>query len=123
MTEWCGKYLDEDAIVADLLDRLKEHAAGAKLWLDPWSWKPAIAAFLSESAPEHAGCLWNVGMSIRNFYGMWHASNPYTAFDEEHDDLQIEDGIVIDPRHPDNISVRVIDRVKAELQKIFAEAA
>ena len=42
------------------------------------------------------------GMAIRNFYGLWHASNPHTAFGTD-EDLEITDGIVTDPRHPDNV--------------------
>ena len=72
--------------------------------------------------PEHAGCLMFAGMSIRNFYGLWHASNPHTAFGTD-EDLEITGGIVTDPRHPDNVSGRIIDRVKAELQKLVPEAA
>jgi hypothetical protein len=37
--------------------------------------------------------------------------------------LEITDGIVTDPRHPDNFSFRVIAGVKAELAKLVPEAA
>jgi hypothetical protein len=117
--EWFGSYLDEDGVVADVLKRVAADTIAIKHWLDPWSWKmPDFTNFAKLSkAPEHAGCLMFAGMSIRNFYGLWHASNPHTAFGSD-EDVQVEDGIVTDPRHPDNISGRIIDRVKTELAKL-----
>jgi hypothetical protein len=119
--EWFGSYLDEDGIVADVLKRVSADAVAVKRWLDPRSWGfPLHAAKETlKVTPEHAGCLMFAGMSIKNFYGLWHADNPHTAFALE-DDVQIEDGIITDPRHPDNMSGRIIDRVKAELKKLAA---
>src|SRR6202043_1976136 len=97
--EWHGSYLDEDGIVADVLKRVR--AVAVQRWLDPVSWRmPAIALgkrpaivfgakTVVEKDPEHAGCLMFAPMSIRNFYGLWHASNPHTVIDG--DDLKIED--------------------------------
>jgi hypothetical protein len=122
--EWFGSYLDEDGIVADVLKRVSADEVAVKRWLDPRSWGfPLHAAKETMNAiPEHAGCLMFAGMSIRNFYGLWHASNPHTAFGTD-EDVLIEDGIVTDPRHPDKLSGRIIDRVKAELRRIIPEAA
>lgn len=129
--EWHGSYLDEDGIVADVLKRVSADAVALKHWLDPVSWtipnnwvtrryRPFQPA--QKEQPAHAGCLMFAGMSIRNFYGLWHASNPHTAFGLE-DDVQIEDGIITDPRYPDNMSGRIIDRVKTELKKLVPEPA
>lgn len=122
--EWFGSYLDEDGIVADVLKRVSTDEVAVKRWLDPRSWGFPLhaSAETMKAQPEHAGCLMFAGMSIRNFYGLWHADNPHTAFGLE-DDVQIEDGIVTDPRHPDNMSGRIIDRVKAELKKLVPVAA
>ncbi|MGJ4945176.1 hypothetical protein ACQR1W_31765 [Bradyrhizobium sp. HKCCYLS1011] len=124
--EWHGSYLNEDGVVADVLRRVSADEVAVKRWLDPVSWKmPAIRSFHmgKSETPEHAGCLMFAGMAIRNFYGMWHASNPHTAFDINDLSVETDDfGVVNDPRHPDNLSHRVIERVKAELAKL-SEAA
>lgn len=127
--EWAGSYLDEHGIVADIVRRVTADAEAVKRWMDPWSWKipawgdkPMPFSRPQPEPPKHAGCLAFAGMSIRNFYGLWHASNPHTAFGTD-EDLETTDGIVTDPRHPDNVSGRIIDRVKAELKKLVPEAA
>jgi hypothetical protein len=129
--EWFGSYLDEDSIVANVLKRVSADEIAVKRWLDPVSWKPPVGwlgtrrmpfSAKPKEDPEHAGCLMSAGMSIRNFYGLWHASNPNTAFGVD-EDIQTEDGVVTDPRHPDNMSGRIIERVKDELRKLVAEAA
>ena len=123
--EWFGSYMDEDGIVTDVLKRVTADAEAVKRWTDTWSWKTPLwgrGFKLDRSAPDHAGCLMFAGMAIRNFYVLWHASNPHTAFGTD-EDLEITGGIVTDPRHPDNVSGRIIDRVKAELQKLVPEAA
>jgi hypothetical protein len=125
--EWLGTYLDEDGVVADVLKRVSADTVAIKNWLDPVSWKmpngwlgTRLKRFLPEQAeePEHAGCLMFAGMSIRNFYGMWHADNPHT----EAEFVEVTDGIVTDPRHPDNFSARVIDRVKKALADMVVPA-
>ncbi|BAR61865.1 hypothetical protein NK6_8718 [Bradyrhizobium diazoefficiens] len=122
--KFIGHYLDEDGVVADVLARVSADPVAIERWLDPQSWgfPLHISSVTLKALPEHAGCLMFAAMGIRNFYGLWHADNPHTAFGLE-DDVQIEDGIVTDPRHPDNFSFRVIERVKAELRKLVPEAA
>lgn len=114
--EWFGSYLDEDGIVADVFKRISEDEESTKLWLDPWSWKfPYLGSRIAQdNAPEHAGCLIWADRGIRNYYGLWHADNPHTAFGAD-DDVEITDGIITDPRHPDNFSDRVVQRVKKAL--------
>jgi len=116
--QWHGSYLDEDGLVADILSKIQSDAEAVKRWIDPRSWRMPIKAdgTFDKGAPEHAGSLMFAGMSIRNFYGLWHADNPHTAADG--DDLKVEDGIITDERHPDNFSGRVIDRVKKALASI-----
>jgi hypothetical protein len=126
---WHGSYLDEDGLVADVLSKVKADAEAAKRWLDPASWRlptgllgerPGIvfggSKKIVDEDPQHAGCLMFAGMSIRNFYGLWHADNPHTVADG--DDLKVEDGVITDDRHPDNLSGRVIDRVKKALASV-----
>ncbi|SDK45644.1 hypothetical protein [Bradyrhizobium ottawaense] len=130
--EWLGSYLDEDGVVADVVKRVSADPVAIERWLDPVSWKapssilrlglPFAAAKALRDDPEHAGCLLFAGMSIRNFYGLWHASNPHTAFGTD-EDVLVEDGFVTDPRHPDNLSGRIIDRVKEELRKLIPAKA
>lgn len=121
--EWFGSYLDEDCIVADVLNRVREDEVALKRWLDPWSWKfpylgrPMPFAVEAPKPPDHAGCLVFASRGIRNFYGLWHADNPHT----EAEDVEITDGIITDPRHPDNFSGRIVDRVKAELKRLYPE--
>ena len=120
---WFGSYLDEDGVVADVLKRVQADEVAVKRWLDPQSWTMPHINFgmggmpLEKPVPEHAGCLMFAPMSIRNFYGLWHADNPHT----EAEDVEVTDGIITDPRHPDNFSGRVIDRVKAELAKLSSK--
>ncbi len=127
--EWHGSYLDEDGIVADIVKRVQADAVAVQRWLDPASWRAPLGwlgtrrmpfSGQPKEDPEHAGCLMFAGMSIRNFYGMWHASNPHTAFGLD-EDLEMDGDIVTDPRHPDNFSGRVIARVKEELKKLSPE--
>jgi len=131
--EWLGSYLDEDGIVADIHKRVSADAVAVRNWLDPVSWAPPKGwsigrpmPFAPKKLPEqeaaHAGSLMFAPMAIRNFYGLWHADNPYTVFgvDEE---VEITDGVVTDKRHPDNLSFQIIERVKAELRKLVPEAA
>src|SRR5258705_1216752 len=91
--DWFGSYLDKDGIVADVLKRVQADAVAVKLWLDPRSWNMAEMfnpdGTISDDAPDHTGCLMFAGMSIRNFYGLWHADHPHTVTDG--DDLKIED--------------------------------
>jgi hypothetical protein len=95
-----------------VLKRVTADAEAVKRWLDPRSWRmPPLSAFTLKNEPDYAGCLMFAGMSIRTFYGMWHADNPHTALGTD-DDVEITDGIVSDPRHPDTISGRIIDPVK-----------
>lgn len=121
--KWFGSYLDEDGIVADVLKRVQADEVALQRWLDPWSWKfpylgrPMPFSKESPQPPEHAGCLLFADRGIRNFYGLWHADNPHTGGD----DFEITDGIITDPRHPDNFSGRIVDRVKAELARLYPQ--
>jgi hypothetical protein len=120
--EWFGSYIDEDGVVADILKRVTADDVAVKRWLDPQSWympnvRFSLGGLAVDEVPEGAGSLMFAPMAIRNFYGMWHADNPHT----EVEDLETTDGIVTDPRHPDNFSGRVIRRVKEELKRLYPE--
>ena len=121
--DWFGSYLDEDGIVADVLKRVRADKVALQRWLDPWSWKfpylgrPMPFAVEAPKPPDHAGCLVFADRGIRNYYGLWHANNPHI----EAEDVEITDGVITDPRHPDNFSGRVVDRVKAELKRLYPE--
>ncbi|MBP1296995.1 MULTISPECIES: hypothetical protein [Bradyrhizobium] len=118
--DWFGSYLDEDGIVADVIQRIRKDEVALRRWLDPWSWKFPFTlspVLYRPPPPDHAGCLVFAHRGIRNFYGLWHADNPHT----EAQDVVVEDGIITDPRHPDNFSGRVVERVKTELAKLYPQ--
>jgi hypothetical protein len=119
---WHGKYLNEEEIAADMIAKIRANIAkiranpeGVKVWLDPISWELPRSNY--EELPPHAGALMNVGMQVRNYYGLWHPECPYTK--TSGDDLEVKDGIITDPRFPDNLSARIIERVR----KVFADEA
>jgi hypothetical protein len=99
--DWHGTYLNEDGIVADILSKVKNDPVARKRWLDPDSWYSGWHKGGLKDIPEHAGCLMFAGMSIRNWYGLWHLECPYTC--NEGDGLEITDGIITDARHADNL--------------------
>jgi hypothetical protein len=112
---WHGKHLTEDEIVADMLAKIKADPEGLKRWTDLRSWKIPLVkgGFVDPEAPEHAGCLAFAGMQVRNYYGLWHRDCPITKANGP--DMEITDGIITDPRHPDNLSGRIIERVRTVL--------
>lgn len=99
MSTWHGKYLTEDEIVEDLIVKIGSAPGAAKGWV------------------EGGIGLWFTGMNIRNYYGLWHENNPYTK--SNGDDLQIENGVITDPRFPDNYSGRIMDRVRVALGDFY----
>jgi hypothetical protein len=106
-----GRFLSEDEIVEDLVAKIVADEVAMQRWTDPVSWKfpcinPALNDFKEE--PEHSGCMLWISREIRNYYGLWDPENPYTKID----DCLIEDGVITDPLFPDNLSGRVVDRVK-----------
>lgn len=117
MEAWHGSYLDEDEIVSDMLAKIEADPEAVKRWTDPASWRMPIGkdGKIEDDAPKHAGCLMFVGMQVRNYYGLWREDCPYTKADGP--DLEITDGVITDARHPDNVSGRIIDRVRAALSK------
>jgi len=112
---WHGKYLNEEEIAADMIAKIRANPEGVKVWLDPVSWKMPYGDY--KELPPHAGALINVGMQVRNYYGLWHPECPYTKPGSA--DLEVKDGIITDPMFPDNLSMRVIERVR----KVFADEA
>jgi hypothetical protein len=136
--EWHGRYLDENGIVADVLSHVLADVEAVMRWRDPASWqlfgnwwrcrRHGLAFSAHEGcakcimagetcpaeshAPPHAGCLTFAGQGIRNWYGLWHPENPHTR---PLDDYEATSGVITDPRHPDNLSGRVIGRVRAAL--------
>jgi len=105
---WHGKYLNEEEIAADMIAKIRANPEGVKVWLDPVSWEMPHGDY--KELPPHAGALMNVGMQVRNYYGLWHPECPYTKPGSA--DLEIKDGIITDPMFPDNLSMRIIDRVR-----------
>jgi hypothetical protein len=112
---WHGKYLNEEEIAADMIAKIRANPEGVKVWLDPISWELPYSDY--KVLPPHAGALMNVGMQVRNYYGLWHPECPYTKTGGA--DLEVKDGIITDPMFPDNLSMRIIDRVR----KVFADEA
>lgn len=116
--EWYGAYLSEDEIVSDMLARIKANAKIVALWLDPESWSMASLIDGNSGEPKssinpNAGALTHIGMGVRNYYGLWHMSCPLTAVPEQQ--YKVERGIITDERHPDNLSARIIERVRVEI--------
>lgn len=54
------------------------------------------------------------GRWIRNSYGLWDKANPYTVPDPEPN----ADGVIDHPRHPDNITGRIIDELVRRLRML-----
>jgi len=108
---WHGTYLDEDGIVADALSKIKGDPETVKLWLD----EDSFLFPQKGQTKETAGSLMFVGMGMRNYYGLWHLSCPHT----ETVKCEITDGIITDPRHPDNLSGRVLKRIKETLAREY----
>ena len=98
--KWHGKYLTEDEIVADMIAKIKSEPDGVQVWLEPKNWAPL-------------GRFSFIGMAVRNYYGLWHKECPTT----KHENLEVTDGIVTDPGHPDNVSFRIIERVREILKQ------
>jgi hypothetical protein len=89
---WHGKHLTEDEIVADMLARIKADPKALASWKDPDPRALAAAHF-------------TVGMHVRNWYGLWRKDCPLTK----------GDGTWPPPPEPDDVSARIIDRVREAL--------
>lgn len=118
--EWYGSYLTEDQIVADMVKRIKANPAVTAMWLDPESWSMASLIDANSGEPKkpitknpNAGGLTHIGMGVRNYYGLWHMDCPLTAVPEQQ--YKVENGVITDERHPDNLSARIIERVRKEI--------
>lgn len=104
----------EQEVFEDLLALVTSDPDTIKLWLDPISWHfPVKNGRIDHDAPATAGSLMDLGRSVRNYYGMWDDACPFTEIDS--DRLKIENGIIVDERHPDNVSDRIIKRVLVAL--------
>jgi hypothetical protein len=90
---WHGKHLTEDEIVADMLAKITADPEVLKQWTDPQSWR-GLGVF-------------GLGMNVRNWYGLWREDCPLTK----------ADGTWPPPPDPDDISGRIIDRVRKALAK------
>lgn len=110
-TDWRGSYLSEEAIVAEMTARIKAVPYALAIWRDPESWK----FHYGNATPPNAGALVFAGMYVRNYYGLWHSECPLTF--KGAGTFVSENGVVTDPRHPDNVSARIIDKVKSELSQ------
>lgn len=53
------------------------------------------------------------GMWIRNTYNLWHEKNPHTMLDYQ---PELRDGADYSPRHPDAVSMRIIEQLYAKLK-------
>lgn len=108
---WHGSFLSEDEIVVDLLQKILADPETIKMWRDPASW---VMPPMHEGAPpasENAGRLMFMHMSIRNHYGLWRNDNPYVILNPE----PTAEGIIDHPQFPDNLSGRIVDRIRSAL--------
>lgn len=111
--KWAGRHMSEVEIIADLVAKIKVDGAAIKAWSSKDSFYLPYQMTKADDGTEpepHAGSLMFVGMSIRNWYGLWDTDNPYTKNNEK--DMLVENNIVTDPLFPDNLSGRIIDRVR-----------
>lgn len=85
-------YLPEDMIIADL---------ASALTTDTLRW-------FSEAHINDLSLLHHTyGMDIRNTYGLWDFENPHVALRPP----KMENGVVTDPKFPDNMSQRIIEKI------------
>lgn len=131
---WHGRFLSPDEIAADMVARIRKDPVALQRWLDPWSWEHPLRGLQmsapdglpwrekpdQQAVPDHCGCLFDAGRAVRNWYGLWRSGNPYT---KTGDDVELTDGIITDPRHPDNLSADIIVRVLNTLKQENAHAA
>lgn len=107
--KWSGRYMSEVEIIEDMIAKIKVDGEAIKAWSSPDAFvMPKLTIGCPEVPEKHAGSLMLAGMSIRNWYGLWDSENPYTKVSA----CLTEDDIITDPLHPDNFSVRIIDRVR-----------
>lgn len=111
--KWVGRYMSEVEIIEDLVAKIKNNDDAIKVWSSPDAFVMPKFDPKSLDVPDAtAGALMFAGMSIRNWYGLWDTDNPYTKTANKLCDMEITDGIITDPLHPDNFSGRIIDRVR-----------
>jgi hypothetical protein len=110
--EWFGRFLSPDEIVDDMVKHIISNPEIVKIWCDPESF--TLAGLFEpgrkwKTDPNpNAGRLAFVPMNIRNWYGLWREDCPYTEIKVP----VVENGIITDPRFPDNLSGKIIEDVK-----------
>jgi hypothetical protein len=87
--DWHGRHLTEDEIVADLLARIRAEPGASESWRN---WHPAA--------------WFTAGAGIRNWYGLWRKDCPLTTAPA---------GTWPPPPDADDVSARIIDRVRKAL--------
>lgn len=87
-------YMSEEQIVKDLLYRIRTNPES----LDDWM----------KLKRDHVGMLHHgLGTKIRNYYGLWDPKNPHVKVNAKPN----KDGIIDDPKFPDQVSHRILTDV------------
>lgn len=100
-------YYTEEEIVKDMLQ---------------WFWtSPDIVEQMVDSSngfmySQRAKLL---GRLIRNEYGFWENRNPYTEFRDGV--VEVKDGVIVDRRHPDNLSGLIVDKILSNMRIVVNE--
>lgn len=103
MTEWpkVEKFLTEDEIVEVLFARTKDSLG--------------VEDFIKDGPGlYHHG----FGTSVRNEFHLWHPENPHTMNDYV---PELRSGVDYSPRHPDNTSGRILDKLHTRLTQYYVE--
>ena len=89
------KFLTPHEIVAVLFERLKN--------------APGVQDFIHEGPSVYHHYL---GRDVRNEFHLWHPDNPVTMKDYA---PEMRDGVDYNPRHPDNVSGRILEHLHSRL--------
>lgn len=89
-------YFTEAEIMKDMLQ-----------WL--WSDRVAVERLVASRGLMYMHSNTLMGRWLRNTYGFWEEANPLTEIRDSH--LEKVDGIISDPRHPDNLSGKLVEEI------------
>ena len=106
-----GSYMNEDEIVQDIIDALKGNPGSELEGLLKSGFKTEPSEF-DLTTPPFSNFLdtyakISFGRYLRNTYGLWQEDNPHVCINPDPN----ADGIIDHPRHPDNLSGTIIDRL------------
>lgn len=109
-----GSFMSEGEIVDDIIANRTEKQMRRIIGynFDPPLTAEEREAFLKTRFNAYHFMRSEFGRWIRNSYGLWDKANPYTVPDPEPN----ADGVLDHPRHPDNITGRIINELVRRLR-------